>query len=78
MRKFRPLSPPIRANPLVAQMFNEMHLQRIGVLDLSDRSGVNVNTLKDWRTRTNPNIVNFNACLNVLGLELKVCKMKDT
>lgn len=72
MREFRKISPPERAHPLVKKMFDHMNHQQIGVLDLADRSGVNKNTLRDWRTRTVPTIDNFVACLNVLGLKLVI------
>lgn len=72
MRKFRKISPPERAHPLVKKMFDSMNHQQIGVLDLADRSGVNKNTIRDWRTRTVPTVDNFVACLNVLGLKLVI------
>jgi len=72
MREFRKISPPERAHPLVKKMFDHMNHQQIGVLDLADRSGVNKNTLRDWRTRTVPTIDNFVACLTVLGLKLVI------
>lgn len=54
------------------KMFDSMNHQQIGVLDLADRSGVNKNTIRDWRTRTVPTVDNFLACLNVLGLKLVI------
>lgn len=74
MKAFRKLSAPVRAHPLVRRLYEEMNYQQIGVLDLAGRSGINANTLKDWRTRTCPTVDNLNACLNVLGLELTVRK----
>lgn len=77
MRKFRKLTIPDRAHPLVRKMFEHMNHQQIGVLDLSDRSGVNKNTIRDWRTRTVPTIDNFEACLNVLGLQVFIKNLPD-
>lgn len=78
MREFRRLTMPTKAHPLVKRMFEEMARQQIGVLDLSERAGVNPNTLRDWRTRTMPTIDNLEACLNVLGLEMAARTRRDT
>lgn len=72
MRRFRRLSVPDHAHPLVRTLFKEMNHQQIGVLDMADRSGVNKNTLRDWRTRTIPTVDNIQACLSVLGMRLKI------
>ena len=77
MRTFRKLTAPVRAHPLVRRLYDEMNRQQIGLLDMSDRSGVNPNTLKDWRIRTCPTVDNLNACLNVLGMELIIGKRHD-
>ena len=77
MRRFRPLSIPNKAHPLVRRMFAEMNHQRIGVLDMSDRSGINKNTLQDWRTRTVPTVDNLEACFTVLGCELTIRQSRE-
>lgn len=77
MRKFRPLKPPTLAHPIVRRMFDEMNHQQIGILDMAKRSGVNKNTLRDWRTRTTPSVVNLAACLSVLGMRLQIVREKD-
>ena len=77
MRQFRRLTPPAHAHPLVRRLFEEMNHQQIGVLDMSERSGLNPNTLKDWRTRTAPTVDNLQACLSVLGLELTTRRTAD-
>jgi transcriptional regulator with XRE-family HTH domain len=59
---------------LVRRLFEEMNREQLGVLDLAERSGVNKNTLKDWRTRTVPQVDNLEACLGVLGLRLTVAR----
>jgi DNA-binding phage protein len=70
MRKFRPLNIPSKAHPLVRRMFEEMNYQRIGVLDMSDKTGVNKNTINDWKNRSNPQVQNLEACFTALGLQL--------
>lgn len=77
MRKFRRLRIPHHAHPLVRRMFEEMNYQRIGVLDMSDRSGINKNTLRDWRTRTVPTVDNLEACFTVLGCELTIRQNRE-
>lgn len=72
MRAFRKLDIPERAHPLVRSLFREMNHQQIGLLDMAERSGVNKNTFKDWRTRTVPTVDNLEACLSVLGCELRI------
>ncbi len=70
MRPFRRVSLPTHAHPLVHRLFEEMNRQQLGVLDMAERTGVNKNTLKDWRTRTVPTVEALEACFNVLGLTL--------
>lgn len=77
MRQFRRLTVPAHAHPLVRRLFEEMNRQQIGVLDMSERSGINANTLKDWRTRSTPTVDNLEACLGVLGLKLTIGVVKD-
>lgn len=72
MRKFRPMIVPAKAHPLVRKLFVEMNHQQLGMLDLSERSGVNKNTIKDWKKRSIPQVHNLAACFNVLGLTLTV------
>jgi len=66
------LSVPAGAHPLVRRLFDEMAKQQCGVLEMAERSGVNKNTFKDWRTRTMPRVADLEACFNVLGLEIVV------
>jgi DNA-binding phage protein len=78
MRQFRRLTVPDRAHPLVRRMFEEMNYQRIGMVDLAERSGVNKNTIKDWKDRSVPQVHNLAACFTVLGLELTVARRKES
>lgn len=65
------LKVPDRAHPLVKRLYQEMNAQGVGLQQMSDRSGYTVDCLKDWRTRSSPNIRSLEACFNVLGYELK-------
>ncbi|MEN6400649.1 MAG: hypothetical protein ABFD94_01790 [Armatimonadia bacterium] len=77
MRRFRRLTIPAHAHPLVRKLFEEMNREQIGVLDMAERSGVNPNTLKDWRTRSTLAIDNLDACYNVLKLTLTPRRLND-
>lgn len=74
---YRKVSIPEHCHPLVTNLFLEMRRQCLGVVDMADKSGVNKNTLKDWRTRTMPRIADLEACYNVLGLELVARQMTN-
>ena len=74
MRQFRRLSVPSRAHPLVRRLFEEMNHQRIGILDMSQRSGINKNTINDWKRRSIPQVHNLEACFSVLGLKMTTVK----
>lgn len=74
MRMFRRLSLPDNSHPLVRRLFEEMNHQQIGILDMSKRSGVNKNTINDWKRRSVPQVHNLEACFTVLGLKLTIAK----
>ena len=67
---------PDGCHPLVRRLFEEMNKQQIGVLDMADRSGVNKNTLGGWKKRAIPNLINIDACYNVLGLRLTLANLE--
>lgn len=77
MRRFHRLSVPQHAHPLVRRLYEEMNHQQLGVTDLCERAGLARGTMKGWRTRHCPRIVELEACFNVLGLRLKVDKLKE-
>ena len=77
-RRYTNVSTPDKAHPLVKQLFLEMRKQRIGVMDMADRSGVSAGSLVNWRTRMTPKgIPGLEACFNVLGYTLKPVRKKD-
>jgi hypothetical protein len=69
---FKWLKIPTRGHPLVRALYEKMLEQRVGVLELSARSGVNANTLKDWRARTCPTVDNLEACFNAVGYTMTI------
>ena len=77
MRSFRRLAIPRHAHPLVRQMTEIQNAEQMGMLDLAERSGVNKNTLSEWRKRVTPSVANLEACLNVLGYELVIRRKRD-
>lgn len=77
MRKFRKLKVPAHAHPLVRQMTGIQNTVRCGIADLADRSGVNKNTICDWRKRTVPTVDNLDAAFGVLGYELTIRRIGE-
>jgi transcriptional regulator with XRE-family HTH domain len=75
--RFRPHSPAERAHPLVRRLFAEMNEQQCSQQTLSERSGINKNTFRSWRTKAVPRLDDLEACLNVLGLELTIQPTKE-
>ena len=76
MRQFRPhcITAPGNCHPLVRFIVEEMQRQRVGYYDLADRSGVDRNTVRAWRTRNTPSVANVEAVLGALGYELRVVR----
>lgn len=77
MRRFRTLSIPQHAHPLVRRLFEEMNRQRIGLTDMAERVGMSRFTINGWRTRHCPRVIELEACYNVLGLRLTLSVVKD-
>lgn len=77
MDRFRPHSPAERAHPLVRRLFAEMNEQQCSQQTMSERSGINKNTFRSWRTKAVPRLDDLEACLNVLGLELTIQPTKE-
>lgn len=67
---FKTLSIPARAHPLVRRLFEEMNHKKVTLMSLSRKSGVNKNTLRHWRTKSEPRISDLDACYAVVGLKL--------
>lgn len=70
MPVYRAVTIPKNCHPKVRFLFEEMNRQRCTISQMAERSGINKNTFKDWRTRTNPTIDNLEACYAVIGFEL--------
>ena len=73
IRTFRPKAlgdADKNAHPLVRALFAEMHKQQVTMIEMAERSGVSRETLESWRSKRVPDLVNLEACLNVLGLHL--------
>lgn len=75
--RFRPHSPAERAHPLVRRLFAEMNEQQCSQQTMSERSGINKNTFRSWRTKAVPRLDDLEACLNVLGFELAIQPTKE-
>lgn len=63
-------------NPLVRFMFEEMYKQQVHECDLSESVGFHRDTLRKWRTRHQPRVVDLEACLNYLGYRLTIVRKR--
>jgi hypothetical protein len=54
-----------------------MNEQQCSQQTMSERSGINKNTFRSWRTKAVPRLDDLEACLNVLGLELTIQPTKE-
>jgi transcriptional regulator with XRE-family HTH domain len=72
MRRFRTLKIPDCGHPLVRRLYAEMNNQRVGVNDLAERSGLERNTIQNWKRTTSPTLANIDAAFNVLGFEVYI------
>jgi len=57
-------------------LFDELHRQRCTELDFSERTDIHRDTLRGWRTRSNPKVNDLNFALNMLGYEIVVRPIK--
>lgn len=71
-RHFQPYKVPVKCHPFVRRLFEEMNRQQVSIWDLSEKSGVAVVSIRQWRTAFSPRLTNIEACLRVLGLNLKI------
>ena len=51
--------------------------QQLTMADLSERSGINQNTLRHWRYKSTPNIRDIDAALGAVGYEITVRRIKN-
>lgn len=72
MRKFRKLTIPTQAHPLVRLLFDKMNYERIGLTDVAERAGIARETFKGWRSKHCPKVDDIEACFNVLGYSLTI------
>jgi hypothetical protein len=78
-RRCKKLSVEGSMHPLVRRLFeliNEDPLMTFKVL--KERSGVQIDTMSQWRYAHSPALVTFEAVLNAAGYELCIRKRKDS
>lgn len=68
---------PEHVHPLVRRLFREMNRQDATINEVAGRAGVNDSTMRHWLRRSNPNLVQIEACFNAIGLTLKVGAVDD-
>jgi len=77
LRDFRKRPRILNGHPVVRFLFEELYRQRMCEQDLADRSGINRDTLRNWRTRNNPRVTDLEATLQCLGYKLKAVKIYE-
>ena len=68
---------PAHAHPLVKRFFGELNMQSTTLTEVARRAGMQRATMSDWRYRREPSLSNFNAALNVIGLELAIRERRE-
>lgn len=68
---------PEKGLPLVRELFGILNRHRLTITSVARRSGVNISTICDWRSRRSPTLVNIEAVLNACGYELVIRKRGD-
>ena len=68
---------PEKVNPLVRRLFASALKQRLTYKAWAKRSGVAWQTIRKWRTRSNPRLDSFEACANALGFKVMLRPLKD-
>ena len=81
MREWSSRRPTIKqitnGNPVVRFLFEEMERQQIHEACMSERAGFHRDTLRKWRNTHQPRITDIEACLNLLGYELKPVRVRE-
>lgn len=68
---------PEHAHPFVRRIFKETLSQQVLLKDLAKRSGIHISVLREWKRRNKPKLLDVEAALNVLGLELVIRERED-
>ena len=78
MKQFRLKNPftCCNNNNIVRFIAHQAFKQQMTMHDLSKRSGMNKDTIRNWRYRSTPNVRDAEAVLNVLGYTLKPVQIK--
>lgn len=69
---------PPHAYPLVRRLVEEANRQKTTLTEIADRTGIRRETLSDWRYRRLPRVDLLEAAANVLGLELRLVRRKES
>lgn len=67
-----PYTTPEDLHPFVRMLFQGMSLDGVTYYELSQTSGINYDTIKNWRRHHMPRVDQLEKALDVLGLELFV------
>jgi DNA invertase Pin-like site-specific DNA recombinase len=65
---------PQHASDLVRQFFLIVNDRKMPLREIAKEAGLSYATIQAWQGKNNPNIIIFQAALNVLGYELCIRK----
>ena len=63
---------PVHVHPLVTRLFAEIAKAGLTEAATARKAGLNRRSVNNWRGHCNPNLPNFIAALNAIGLDLKI------
>lgn len=64
--------PVTNSSPFLKFLFAQMEAMGITDRELANRTGICEATIRGWRTRTTPRLMDMEAALNAIGFELKI------
>jgi hypothetical protein len=64
-------------NPCVQFLFKEMEKMQIHEADFAKHTGIDRNTVRNWRLKCMPKVDNLEAGLNALGYKLAVVPIES-
>jgi hypothetical protein len=60
------------SSPFLKFLFSQMQEMGVSEAELARRTGICEATIRGWRTRTTPRLMDMEAALNAIGFELKI------
>lgn len=75
--RFKKHKIPVKAHPLVKQLFHYMNTQQCSIEKICSAVNMSKVTMQTWKWTASPSLPLLIACYNYLGYDLRPVKMKD-